>query len=95
MIKNEEKKTTVKMRIVIALIALFTLGSTFALYAGIVLNYSNGSATSAERSEKEKRFNELYQEYLAQTSSQISISILSSNTRATLKPSMLAMPRLV
>lgn len=70
MIKNEEKKTTVKMRIVIALVALFTLGSTFALYAGIVLNYSNGSATSAERSEKEKRFNELYQEYLAQADAQ-------------------------
>ena len=58
------------MRIVIALIAIFTLGSTFALYAGIVLNYSNQETATKEQSEKQERFNQLYQEYLAQADAQ-------------------------
>ncbi len=63
MIKNEELKTSPKQRIVIVLIAILMLGSTFALYAGLVLNYG-GSKQSAEADpEKMARFEELYEEY--------------------------------
>jgi FKBP-type peptidyl-prolyl cis-trans isomerase len=62
MIKNEEVKTSPKQRIIIILIAIFMLGSTFALYAGIVLNY-NKPAETTEKSEKQARFDELYAEY--------------------------------
>ena len=65
MIVNEERKTTVKQRIVIAIIALFLLGSTFALYAGIVLSYSNEEEKAAVDSEKQNRWSELYAEYQA------------------------------
>ena len=41
MIVNDERKTTPKQRIIITLIAIFMLGSTFALYAGIVLSFKN------------------------------------------------------
>lgn len=61
MIKNEEVKTSPKQRIVIILIAIFMLGSTFALYAGIVLNYNQPAKTA--NTEKEARFNKLYEEY--------------------------------
>ena len=62
MIQNEEKKTSVKMRIIIIAIAIFMLGSTFALYAGIVLNYSSPDSASSKAA-KEARFEELYNEY--------------------------------
>lgn len=62
MIQNEEKKTSVKMRIIIIAIAVFMLGSTFALYAGIVLNYSSPDSSSSKAA-KEARFEELYNEY--------------------------------
>ena len=61
MIKNEENKTSVKLRIVIIIIAIFMLGSTFALYAGIVLSYNNPVTSTTEQ--KRKRFEELYGEY--------------------------------
>ena len=61
MIKNEEAKTSVKMRIIVLAIAIFMLGSTFALYAGLVLNYNNPATTST--SQKQKRFEELYTQY--------------------------------
>ena len=63
MIKNDEKKTTVKQRIVIIAIAVGMLGATFALYAGIVLGNMNQAAQNEVDSEKEKRFQELYAEY--------------------------------
>lgn len=63
MIVNEERKTTPKQRIVIALIALFLLGSTFALYAGIVLSYKNQETQEALSEEKQTRFSELYAEF--------------------------------
>lgn len=62
MIQNEEQKTSVKMRIIIIAIAVFMLGSTFALYAGIVLNYNSPNSTSG-KAEKQARFEELYSEY--------------------------------
>lgn len=63
MIKNDEKKTTVKQRIVIIAIAVGMLGATFALYAGIVLGNMNQAAQNEVDSEKEQRFQELYAEY--------------------------------
>ena len=57
MIVNEEKKTSPKQRIIIALIAILMLGSTFALYAGIVLQYQGvgaktvGGLTTEEQDE--------------------------------------------
>ena len=63
MIQNEEKKTSPKQRIIIIAIAIFMLGSTFALYAGIVLNYNQKAETSSANSEKQARFDELYSEY--------------------------------
>lgn len=63
MIKNEELSTSPKQRIVIVLVALLMLGSTFALYAGIVLNYNSNTETSQEKDAKQERFEELYAEY--------------------------------
>ena len=63
MIVNEERKTTPKQRIVIALIAVFLLGSTFALYAGIVLSFKNQETQTALSEEKQNRFSELYAEF--------------------------------
>ena len=70
MIVNEERKTTPKQRIIIALIAIFMLGSTFALYAGIVLSYNNQEKQAALASEKSERFSELYSEYQIRVSQQ-------------------------
>ena len=72
MIKNEEKKTSPKQRIIIILIAILMLGSTFALYAGLVLNYNNPTSSSTKTSEKQKRFDELYAEYQEQIDKQAS-----------------------
>ncbi|MBR3163996.1 FKBP-type peptidyl-prolyl cis-trans isomerase [Candidatus Saccharibacteria bacterium] len=63
MIKNEEVKTTPKQRIVIVLIALLMLGSTFALYAGLVLNYGGKSKTSTATAEEQARYTQLLAEY--------------------------------
>ena len=62
MIVNEERRTTPKQRIVITLIAIFLLGSTFALYAGIVLSFKNQETQNAISEEKQTRFSELYAE---------------------------------
>ena len=71
MIKNEEQKTSVKMRIIIIAIAVFMLGSTFALYAGIVLNYSSPDSSSSKAT-KQARFDELYAEYESKLNTQAS-----------------------
>ncbi len=63
MIVNEERRTTPKQRIVIMLIAIFLLGSTFALYAGIVLSFKNQETQNAISEEKQTRFSELYAEF--------------------------------
>ena len=62
MIKNDDLRTSPKQRLLIIAIAVFMLISTFALYAGIVLNYSkssNGNLTP----EEEARYNQLMDEY--------------------------------
>lgn len=70
MIVNEERKTTPKQRIIITLIAIFLLGSTFALYAGIVLSYKNQEVKEEIATEKANRFSELYAEYQNRESAQ-------------------------
>ena len=70
MIVNEERRTTPKQRILITLIAIFLLGSTFALYAGIVLSYKNQETQNAMSEEKQNRFSELYAEFQARQDEQ-------------------------
>ena len=70
MIVNEDRQTTPKQRIVVALIALFLLGSTFALYAGIVLNVKNQENQTALNDQKTNRFQELYAEFQAREDAQ-------------------------
>ncbi len=70
MIKNDELKTSPKQRIVIVLIAILMLGSTFALYAGIILNQNSASESKAVDNAKVERFNELYAEYNAKIDAQ-------------------------
>lgn len=70
MIVNEERRTTPKQRIVIALIAIFLLGSTFALYAGIVLSFKNQETQNAISEEKQTRFSELYAEFQSRQDAQ-------------------------
>ena len=64
MIKNDELKTTGRQRIVIVVIAIFMLLSTFALYASVIMGSGSSSTTSTADNEKVERFNELYQKYL-------------------------------
>ncbi len=59
MIVNDEKKTSPKQRIIIVLIAIFMLVSTFALYAGIVLQYQNGGSSSSTGALTDEEQNEL------------------------------------
>lgn len=63
--QNSELKTSTKTRIIIIVVAVVMLLSTIGLYMGIVLSYNNSSTTSAVNTEKENRFYELYDEYLA------------------------------
>lgn len=64
MIKNDELKTTGRQRIVIVVIAIFMLLSTFALYASVIMGGGGSSTASTADNEKVERFNELYQKYL-------------------------------
>lgn len=70
MIVNDERKTTPKQRIIITLIAIFMLGSTFALYAGIVLSFKNKEVQEEISTEKANRFSELYAEYQSRQNAQ-------------------------
>ncbi len=66
MIKNDDLKTTPKQRLIIIIVAIFMLFSTFALYAGIVLNASdNNTETSKLTSEEQARYDKLLAEYNA------------------------------
>jgi FKBP-type peptidyl-prolyl cis-trans isomerases 1 len=73
MIVNDERKTSPKQRIIIVLIAIFMLASTFALYAGIVLQYQNGgnSGTSGRlTSEEEAELASLLADYQTEVDKQ-------------------------
>ena len=63
MVQSGELKTSTKMRVAIVAVAILMLGSTIALYIGIVLGYNNNSSSTTATSEKEERFSELYTEY--------------------------------
>ena len=75
MIANQDLHTSPRQRIVIVLIALLMLLSTFALYASVVLS-SNGISSSAETSaltaEEEARYQELLAEYQDKVNAQAS-----------------------
>jgi FKBP-type peptidyl-prolyl cis-trans isomerase len=64
MIKNDELKTTGRQRVTIIIIAIFMLLSTFALYATAIMGNGNSNTGKTVSSEKQARFNELYQKYL-------------------------------
>lgn len=66
MIKNDDKKTSPKQRIVICAIAVFMLAATFMLYVGMVLNYQNGEKKQQTQTEKQQRLTELMQEHSAE-----------------------------
>lgn len=68
MIKNDDLRTSPKQRIIIIVIAIFMLFSTFALYVGIILNY--GGTKSNLTSEELARYNELMAEYEGKVSAQ-------------------------
>ena len=63
MIKNEDRTTSPRMRIFFILVAIVLLGSTFAIYAGIVIGQDNQDAASVATSEKQNRLNQLAQEH--------------------------------
>ena len=64
MIKNDDLRTSPKQRLIIIAIAVFMLLSTFALYAGIIVNYSDsGTADSKLTAEEQARYDELMAEY--------------------------------
>lgn len=84
MIVNEDKKTTIRQRLIILGIAAFMLFSTFALYISIVLNYQNTEAQSQQADEKNTKLNELLSEYQAKLNDQT--STLSAQYFDTFKP---------
>ena len=65
MAQSTELKTSLGQRIGIIIIAVVLLGSTAALYAGIVLGSNSSSSPTLNDTEKEARFEELYAEYQA------------------------------
>jgi FKBP-type peptidyl-prolyl cis-trans isomerase len=66
MIKNEDRTTSPRMRIFFIIVAILLLGSTFAIYAGIVIGQDNKDAASVVSSEKQERLNQLAQEHQAE-----------------------------
>ena len=70
MIKNDDKKTTPKQRILICAIAFFMLAATFMLYMGIVLNYQNQQKKTEANQEKQQRLIALMQERQAEEDAQ-------------------------
>jgi len=67
MAQYPELKTSLKQRIGVIIIAVVLIGSTIALYMGIVLNYNNSTNNTAANTEKQERWEELYAAYQAET----------------------------
>lgn len=65
MAQSSEVKTSAGMRIAVIVIAVLMLGSTVALYMGMVMSYGNSGDTS-EQSPEEQKLESLYAEYLAE-----------------------------
>lgn len=70
MIKNDDLRTSPKQRLIIIIIAAFMLISTFALYAGLVLNYGENNTQGNLTSEEQARYNQLMAEYNDKTTKQ-------------------------
>lgn len=73
MTQSTELKTSTGQRVGIIIVALILLGSTIALYAGIVLSYNKDSSSTLADSDKEERFYELYEEYSQEVSAQAAV----------------------
>ncbi len=72
MIKNDDPGTSPKQRLIIIVVTAIMLISTFALYAGIVLNYGGKSTTNnALTSEEQARYDELMAEHNSKVNKQI------------------------
>jgi len=63
MAQSPELKTSLRQRIGIIIVAVILIGSTIALYMGIVLGYNSGSASTAQNAEKQELFDKLFEEY--------------------------------
>ncbi|MDR3298287.1 MAG: FKBP-type peptidyl-prolyl cis-trans isomerase [Candidatus Nomurabacteria bacterium] len=70
MVQSGEMKTSAKMRVAIIAVAILMLGSTVALYMGIVLGYNNNGQAAQESSTKEEKLNDLYAAYLTELDAQ-------------------------
>jgi len=66
MTQNPELKTSLGQRIGIFIIAIILLGSTAALYLGMVVDWNNSTSTTQVDTEKQARFEELSAQYQAQ-----------------------------
>lgn len=66
MIKNEDRTTSPRMRIFFIIVAVLLLGSTFAIYAGIVIGQDNKDSQNAVSNEKMQRLSELQAEHQAE-----------------------------
>lgn len=66
MLQQSELKTSFKQRLAIIIVAIVLLGSTVALYMGIVLGYNN-NGSNLSTTEKQARFDELYAQYQAES----------------------------
>ncbi len=62
MVQSPELRTSVKQRIGVIIVAIVLLGSTIALYAGLMVSYNSGADTAVDPV-KQARFDELYAEY--------------------------------
>ena len=86
MVQSSELKTSLKTRIAIIVIAVMLLGSTVALYMGIVMSYGNGGTSTVAQSEKEERLQELFNEYQERLAAQA--AELSTKYFDTFKPQL-------
>jgi len=77
MAQSPELRTSLKQRIGIIIVAIIMVGSTIALYMGIVMNYDKSSSATTSKSEKEDRFGELYSQH--QTEVDTFAGVLSSS----------------
>ncbi len=67
MVQQMELKTSLRQRIAVIIVAIVLLGSTAALYIGIVLGYNNSSAVQTA---DQTRFDELYAAYQTEVNAQ-------------------------
>lgn len=66
MIKNDEKRTSVKQRIFFVFIAIFLLATTFMLYAGMILTNKSDQKASQEQDEFTEKYYAIQEKYQAE-----------------------------